>query len=273
MALAVTYPSVWLSAGARGRYYMPLYPCLAVLVGVVIERAAAADASYQLRRGWRWFCWGIAAAMLAGSAVLIAAALDVRVLAPLAESWTYTLLFALLAAALGWWLLTDRAVPSPPRVQLAVLASSVMVGLAFDGAAISARAYGMHDLTDEIATLRTHLPAERLVSFGPVAHRFAYCYGFPIAELAWPTDADSVPAEVEYFCFEQHPGDNAEVRQNGRGSYWGTTSGTLPFEWAELAAVPYTPYRNQDAAKSVIIGRIVRRATASSAGKQSVERQ
>ena len=127
----------------------------------------------------------------------------------------------------------------------------------------------MHDLTAEIATLQSQLPAaERLVSFGPVAHRFAYCYGMPIAEMAWPSDADSVPEGVDYFCFEQHPGDNAQVRQNGRGSYWGTTSGTLPFEWTPVAAVPYTPYRNQDAAKSVVIGRIVRTA----AGGQTVER-
>ncbi len=201
------------------------------------------------------------------------AALNVRALAPLAESWAYTLPFTLLAVALAWWLFTDGAPPSPRRVQMAVLASSVMVGLAFDGAAITARAAGMHDLTDEIATLQSQLPAaDRLVSFGPVAHRFAYCYGLPIAELAWPADADSVPADVDYFCFEQHPGDNAEVRQNGRGSYWGTTSGTLPFEWVQVAAIPYTPYRNQDAAKSVIIGRIVRRATAATVDKESVER-
>ncbi|HEX4142987.1 MAG TPA: glycosyltransferase family 39 protein [Pirellulales bacterium] len=272
VALAVTYPSVWFSAGARGRYYMPLYPCLAILVGLVVERAAATDASYELRRGWRWFCWGIAAAMLAGSGVLIVAALNVSALAPLAESWAYTLPFTVLAALLAWWLFTDRTVPSPRRVERAVLASSVMVGLAFDGAAISARAHGMHDLTADIASLQRQLPAaEDLVSFGPVAHRFAYCYGAPIAELAWPADADSVPAGVDYFCFEQHPGDNAEVRQNGRGSYWGTTSGTLPFEWTQVATVPYTPYRNQDAAKSVIVGRIVHHATAT-AGKPAVER-
>jgi 4-amino-4-deoxy-L-arabinose transferase-like glycosyltransferase len=273
VALAVTYPSVWLSAGARGRYYMPLYPCLAILVGIVIERAAADDASYELRRGWRWFCWGIAAVMLVGSGVLIVAELNVRALSPLAESWAYTLPFTLLAALLGWWLFTDRAAPSPRRVERAVLACSVMVGLAFDGAAITARAHGMHDLTDEIAALHSQLPAdEHLVSFGPVAHRFAYCYGLPIAELAWPADADSVPAGVDYFCFEQHPGDNAQVRQNGRGSYWGTTSGTLPFEWEQVAAVPYTPYRNQDAAKSVIIGRIVRSAATATSARQAVER-
>ncbi|HTU25159.1 MAG TPA: glycosyltransferase family 39 protein [Pirellulales bacterium] len=273
VTLAVTYPSVWLSAGARGRYYMPLYPCLAVLVGVVIERAAAADASYELRRGWRWFCWGIATAMLTGGVVLVVAALNVHALQPLAETWTYTVSFVLLAAALAWWLFTGRSAASPPGIERAVLACSMMVGLAFDGAAITARAHGMHDIGGDVAALRDELPAPgQLISFGPVAHRFAYCYGLPIAEMPWPSKAAEVPAEVEYFCFEHHPGDNAEVRQNGRGSFWGTTSGKLPFEWVEVAAIPYTPYRNQDAAKSVIVGRIVRHPSAETAGKPSVER-
>jgi 4-amino-4-deoxy-L-arabinose transferase-like glycosyltransferase len=273
IALAVTYPTVLLSAGARGRYYMPLYPCLAVLIGIVVERASAADASYQLRRGWRWFCWGIGATMLLGSGLLIVAGgFRVAALAPLAQSWAFVLPFTLLALALAWWLLTDRAIGASSHMQGIVLAASAMVGLAFDGAALPTRAYGMQDLTPEIAALQEQLPAaERLVSFGPAAHRFTYYYGVPIAELAWPTEASSVPPGVEYFCFEQHPGDNAEVRQNGRGSYWGTTSGTLPFRWVEVAAVPYTPYRNQDPAKRMVIGRILRDKVATNAGPESTE--
>ena len=268
MALAVTYPSVWLSAGARGRYYMPLYPCLAVLVGMVIERAAAADASYELRRGWRWFCWGIAAAMLVGSGVLIVAALNV------VRPWLRWPKAGPTSCRSRCWpagwpggCLRTGPPPRRPRAMRPCWPCSVMVGLAFDGAAIT-RPAPRHARSDRprSPTLQSQLPAaERLVSFGPVAHRFAYCYGLPIAELAWPTDADSVPADVDYFCFEQHPGDNAEVRQNGRGSFWGTTSGTLPFEWTQVAAVPYTPYRNQDAAKSVIVGRIVRHAPTAAA--------
>jgi hypothetical protein len=36
----------------------------------------------------------------------------------------------------------------------------------------------------------------------------------------------------------------------------------LPFDWVQIAAVPYTPYRDQDPAKSMIIGRIVRSGVA-----------
>ncbi len=114
IALVVTYPSVWLSAGARGRYYMPLYPCLAVLVGIVIERAAAADASYQLRRGWRWYCQGIAVLLVAGSVLLIVAALP---LCPRwlrwPSSWAYVVPLAALSASLAWWVFARRAATSP----------------------------------------------------------------------------------------------------------------------------------------------------------------
>ncbi len=50
MALAVTYPTVWFAAGARGRYFMPLYPCLAVLIGLIAEQCAV-DACAA--RKWR----------------------------------------------------------------------------------------------------------------------------------------------------------------------------------------------------------------------------
>ena len=272
IALVVTYPSVWLSAGARGRYFMPLYPCLAVLIGIVVERAAAADASYQLRRGWRWYCQGIAVLLVAGSVLLIvAAAGPLPALAPLAVSWVYVVPFAALSGSLAWWVFARRASDSPARMLPAALATSALVGLAFDGAALSARARGMQDLTPQVAELQGQLPAaDRLVSFGPAAHRFTYYYGLPIAELPWPSQASDIPPGVEYFCFEQHPGDNAEVRQNGRGSYWGTTSGTLPFRWVRVAALPYTPYRDQDPAKCMIVGRIVRESVAA-AGGQSAE--
>ncbi len=72
-ALAVTYPSVWLAAAARGRYYMPLYPCLAVLMGLVVEHCADWASCLDDRRAWRLFLRGSALAAVASAAVLIVA--------------------------------------------------------------------------------------------------------------------------------------------------------------------------------------------------------
>ena len=54
-AVAVTFPSVWFAPLARGRYYMPLYPCLAVLIAVVVHRCATLAADAPAHRVWKGF--------------------------------------------------------------------------------------------------------------------------------------------------------------------------------------------------------------------------
>src|SRR6185436_2783277 len=72
-AVIVTYPSVLLAANARGRYFMPLYPCIALLIGLLIERCAAADALSPARRLWRSFLWVMAIVAPGVSIVLLVA--------------------------------------------------------------------------------------------------------------------------------------------------------------------------------------------------------
>ena len=55
IALAVAYPTVWIVAGAQARYFMPLYPLIAVLVGLVIERCSVAALGRYPRRAWHQF--------------------------------------------------------------------------------------------------------------------------------------------------------------------------------------------------------------------------
>ena len=55
IAFAVAYPTVWIAAGARGRYFMPLYPLVAVLIGLVIERCSIAAVGRYPRRAWHQF--------------------------------------------------------------------------------------------------------------------------------------------------------------------------------------------------------------------------
>ena len=55
IAIAVAYPTVWIVAGAQARYFMPLYPLIAVLVGLVIERCSVAAMGRYPRRAWHQF--------------------------------------------------------------------------------------------------------------------------------------------------------------------------------------------------------------------------
>jgi len=79
VALAVTFPTCWIAPGARGRYYMPLYPCFAPLIGLVVECCMQAQFD---RRGFRGKAqWqrltrllerGVALLMLGGGLVIAA---------------------------------------------------------------------------------------------------------------------------------------------------------------------------------------------------------
>jgi hypothetical protein len=114
-----------------------------------------------------------------------------------------------------------------------------------------------NDLTPVIAHLRKQLPpGTQLVSFGPIAHRFAYFYNEPIPQKPWPGHADETAPGVTYFCFDLHVGDNVWYRSDGRGRRWTKTSSMLPFAWEPVATIPCDPLRKSGADMTVIVGRI-----------------
>ncbi|HWC88626.1 MAG TPA: hypothetical protein VG433_03205, partial [Pirellulales bacterium] len=274
-AVCVTYPTLWLSAHARGRYFMPLYPCLAVLAGVVIERCAAAARGSDDRRAWHWFLRGVCVAAIGGALLLGGATVfpwgpleDVR------QPPLFMALFCVAAGATVWllWYQSAAGVPTnaprwlqqgacygqrlTPTVVLLLIVA--LLGVTYDGVFINLRLNKANDLTPVMAELRDRLPAgARLVSFGPISHRFAYFYGQPIREFDWPESFDDVTPEATYFCFDLHQGDSPLKRANGRGRRWARTLGTLPFAWEQIENIPCDPIRRNRIATTVIVGRIV----------------
>jgi 4-amino-4-deoxy-L-arabinose transferase-like glycosyltransferase len=71
VALLITYPSVWVAAYARGRYFMPLYPCVALLVALVIEHCTSAVADVADRLFWRRYVRGLGVVVLGGGAAYL----------------------------------------------------------------------------------------------------------------------------------------------------------------------------------------------------------
>jgi 4-amino-4-deoxy-L-arabinose transferase-like glycosyltransferase len=77
-AVAVSFPTCWLVPGARSRYFMPLYPCFALLAGLVVQRwanwrpalPAQADSPRRLRRA-TIAVWAVAALMGLGYTTLV----------------------------------------------------------------------------------------------------------------------------------------------------------------------------------------------------------
>jgi hypothetical protein len=172
------------------------------------------------------------------------------------------LLIAWLAAALGtaallaWASLSETS----PRPQMAVAALAGFLGMTYCGVVVNTRVNGGNDLSQTMAEIKGQLPQDvRMVSLNRVYHRFAYCYGEPIATVPWPTTAADMPSDVEYFCYDLHPGyfdppDNASTVDPP-----GATAG-LPFEWDRVAQVICDPVKRENPHSRVVIGRIRRPA-------------
>ena len=256
-ALAITYPTVWLAAGARGRYFMPLYPAIAVLAGTVVD-SCLRSSNELLTRFWRQSMLGLAVGILTAATALWGASM-LGVPGPpglLDNEWQVDIL-AGAAILLTVLLLQARVLGDERRVLTAVVCLTLVLGLTYCGVVIDTKLATSNDLRPSMAKLWTELPhPDKLVSFGPIAHRFAYEYGSPIVELPWPESPTSDSKDFEYFCFDEHPGDTPERRFNGRGRVWGVTAGTLPFAWEEVARIPCDPHQREQHDVTVVVGRV-----------------
>jgi 4-amino-4-deoxy-L-arabinose transferase-like glycosyltransferase len=261
IAFAVAYPTVWLAAGARGRYFMPLYPLAAVLAGLILERCAIAAVGTYPRRAWRQFLALWATIIGAGGVVVAVAGLFANSFAGrfYQPRWfAIAFLIVCLSAVVVLW----RSYQSSGRSQpvFGALAIAAVAGVGVVGLMVNVNVACWLDPSNEIAAMKNELPASAsLVSFSPIEHRFAYYFHDPIAEIDWPRRTSDLPADVEYFCFMRQPGDNAESRAAGRGRSWYKTPGTLPFEWEEITTicVERQVYAGEPPRK-VVIGRIIR---------------
>ena len=99
-AVAVAFPTCWLVPGARNRYFAPLYPCLALLIGLVVERCCQASAAPWARL-WRWYVRGFGLAMPATAIWVVAATALGWTVALGAQSLGWAVLFAATATLVG----------------------------------------------------------------------------------------------------------------------------------------------------------------------------
>jgi len=264
VALLVSYPSVLLAAGARGRYYMPLYPCLALLIGLAVEQCAASSASWSNRRIWRHYLRGLSILACGGAVGVVFVSVwpsekfaDARQPLPFMIAWVVCALTT--TAVLNWASRSEQS----PRPQFGIFAAAGLLGLAYVGVVVNARIQGGNDLTPTITQIRQQVPGVNdMVSLGRVYHRFAYCYDTPIRQVPWPMAASDLPDDVTYFCFDHRPSDTPKLRSTNDGSASPPTPGTLPFEWDKIAEIPADPVKRGEAHRTVIIGRVRKVETA-----------
>jgi 4-amino-4-deoxy-L-arabinose transferase-like glycosyltransferase len=229
----------WASPSGMTRYYMPLYPCLALLVGLVIQRAAESELSARLRRAWAGG-WRLVAAVMAGAAAVVLAARFIRHpdAALLAEPLPLALAYAVVAVgAIGTVRLGLRAGGRRP-LRAAAFGLAGFLAVSYAGVVMDAILRRSEDTASAVARLKGRLPAGvHLVSFCPVHHLFAYYYDGPIELRGWPEARRD--RDVDWFCF----------------TCAGDVRILVPFRWEEVAVIPVDRYRQPKPGNLVVVGR------------------
>lgn len=273
VAILVSFPTCWLAPQARGRYFMPLYPCFAPLIGLAIERALAAAHAAHCRlslpestpfRGakddlgamWRvYFSAAASLLALAGLAVAVASVAGLAKESPFSQLLDFAAIYAALASMAAAALWIARRGDSPRRAAIGLVALASFLGLTFTGLVMNSLIRRSEDIAGRVAALKRGLPPDtHLVSFGRAHHPFVYYYGETIPWLDWPTKPDSITAEAvapgDYFCFHSVRGRRKP----------------LPFDWVEVAEISCDRYRREQPVDAMVIGRRVGPAERNLAG-------
>jgi 4-amino-4-deoxy-L-arabinose transferase-like glycosyltransferase len=239
LAIAVAFPTCWLAPQARGRYFMPLYPCFAPLIGMVIERAWSGDAVPALAAFWRrYMACAAALALAAALAVAVASFSPLLATSPLHQSAAFAVGYVLASVALAALLWQARWPSGANQAVAGLLAIAVFLGLTCNGVLMNDLIRRTDDIAGQVARLKQRLPSQaRLVSLGRAHHPFVYHYGQTIPWLDWPKSPSA--ADYDYFCFHSMRGRRKP----------------LPFEWEEIAVVRCDRFLRDDPVDVMVVGR------------------
>ncbi len=252
IAMAVAWPTVWLSPTSQNRHYMPLYPCMALLFALMAGAALRVTDSPKPGKYWRDFLGVLSVVMLVIGVGFSAMALD-GVRASLTKilpkvDWsdaqidcTTALIFligALLTGLIAQW--ASWKVDGK-RMQIGALAVAVFVGLLMVGPVATMDIRRSVNVGPSIRELRQTMGDKPLVSYGATAHLFAYYFREPIKILPFPTSTDDAGAQVEYFSYYS-------------GSE-GIEDPKLPFEWEKVGAFNCDRFASDKPRVLIVVGR------------------
>ncbi len=240
--LVATFPVCWFVPGARGRYYMPLFPCCAVLIGLAAEHTWQAAARGSWHCDWRRLLAALAAVM-AVAAVGVPLLGLVPQLASFAQPWPFALSFAaasLLLAGVAW---SSASAATNLQKLAGPIAVAAFAALAYVGLTINLRTSASNDTQQQVAALKQRMPAgARLVSLGLVYHNFTYYFEQPIEPLDALPAAGAWPGNTDYFCFKPLPGEAQK----------------LAFAWEPLGVITCDRNRGSAPERIVVVGRRLR---------------
>lgn len=248
LGMATIFLPVWLSEGGLRRYVMPMYPLLAVICGAAAQQCLATPLKSFPRELWRTVLRVLAVALAGFVSVLLVATIagtssHARWVSFLAQPWPL-LLVLLLGTAAGFVSIWRRTAPGRTEDGIpAMFASAALLAVCFNGAVLGVIAKRAVHLETDVAGLKRSLPADvRLVSLGPVLHKFLYWYGQAIPIVNKPQKPDEVPADLEYFAMDVQRGQTLE----------------LPFAWKRIGVFNMDRSYSADPLYTVVVGQRLR---------------
>lgn len=245
LAMLVGIAPLMISTFARGRYYMPLYPCGALLAGIVVELSLSPVAGWRTSRAWRWFLV-VSAGIAPAAAIFIAAASYVPLWSqgPYAQTPTTVAVFAGFALLTAWFCREALARYTRRNTYLAACSVAVFCGLAYTVVIINAYQRRSTDPHADVAAVVKQIPADaKLVSFTTIHHLFAYYVADVSGKSILRADpsgaAAQVPGEWEYFCFNT----------------WEPPEKPWPFRWEQIGTVSIERNKRAHSTDRVVVGR------------------
>ncbi|OYW21819.1 MAG: hypothetical protein B7Z55_05390, partial [Planctomycetales bacterium 12-60-4] len=249
VSIVICFPSVWIPPESRPRYFMPLFPCLAIVVGIMAELLIEVANAGAVRL-WTVF-------VRLGSGVMLAAAVGLTAWAVFGSGvktppLVPTLCYGVLATALGVAMAKVERMPTRGSLTTGATLMTAFLGISYVGPVITNQQQRSENVPAAVAALREQLPTDvSLVSFDHLHHLFLHYYGQPVTLLDWPMARSEVPASAEYFGVQAG----------------GTETPELPFAWEEIASVSMDRNHHEIPEQRIVIGRILNEDVASTANK------
>lgn len=243
VAAGVTFPSVWLPPGASLRYYMPLYPVFAILVGIVFDRVSVRCADWMRPESLLSRYWRLLAVIMVGACVFVA---GLSFFSP-GSRWSQPFGMACLVLTFGGlgavllWKISYR--PSPRSLQTNLVIASGFLTLLSCTVIPNVRLKISQHAEREVAQLRAALPpGTHLHSLGIAHHLFLYHLREHVKVLPPPESIQQPPPDNGYFCMTIKDG----------------VVPPLPFHWEHVRTINCDRNQMKKPVDELIVGRAMR---------------
>lgn len=240
ICIVFSFVFVWLPPGSKARYFMPLFPSFAALIGIAIDRLASENAVADQPKLWTNFVRSMTW-LMAGSAVVV---LIVSILRPdliISLPLVSACMFGMTASTLAFVTWRSPLLEGNQSMRRAICSIAGFLAMVQVSLITTIQERRCEDIGGHIDTLKHQLPTDtRLVSLGMVHHAFAFFYGQSIPIVEMP--AAQLPEGQDLFCLHTYGMDPPK----------------LPFEWVQIDVVSCDRFKTDGVPKDrVFIGRRV----------------